>query len=77
MYNRASAAGSEFYKTQLRPTLIRINAYVIRWARRKFKRMRHQSRGVREWLTRVRRAEPDLFIHWNLCHGSGRTSGAV
>ena len=69
MYNRASAAGSEFYKTQLRPTLIRINAYVIRWARRKFKRMRHQSRGVREWLTRVRRAEPDLFIHWNLCHG--------
>jgi|RhiMetStandDraft_4_1073278.scaffolds.fasta_scaffold36230_2 Group II intron, maturase-specific domain len=27
---------SHFYKTQLRPTLVRIDAYVIRWARRKF-----------------------------------------
>ena len=32
---------SHFYKTQLRPTLKRIDAYVIRWARRKFKRMRY------------------------------------
>jgi hypothetical protein len=29
---------SHFYKTQLRPTLKRIDLYVIRWARRKFKR---------------------------------------
>jgi RNA-directed DNA polymerase len=35
---------SHFYKTQLRPTLKRIDAYIIRWARRKFKRMRHQTR---------------------------------
>ena len=27
---------SHFYKTQLRPTLTRIDLYVIRWARRKF-----------------------------------------
>ena len=27
---------SHFYKTQLRPTLKRIDAYVIRWVRRKF-----------------------------------------
>jgi hypothetical protein len=29
-----------FYHTQLRPTLTRIDAYVTRWARRKFKRLR-------------------------------------
>jgi hypothetical protein len=29
-----------FYRTQLRPTLKRIDAYVIRWARRKFKRLK-------------------------------------
>jgi group II intron reverse transcriptase/maturase len=68
---------SHFYRTQLRPTLIRIDAYVIRWARRKFKGMRHQSKGVREWLERHRRATPKLFAHWTLCHGNGRTSGAV
>src|SRR5262249_47862552 len=40
---------SHFYKTQLRPTLKRIDAYVIRWARRKFKQMRHQTKGARDW----------------------------
>ena len=42
-----------FYKTQLRPTLERIDAYVIRWARRKFKRIRHQTKGARDWFDRV------------------------
>jgi hypothetical protein len=43
---------SHLYKTQLRPTLKRIDAYVIRWARRKFKRMRHQTKGARDWFDR-------------------------
>jgi group II intron reverse transcriptase/maturase len=68
---------SHFFPTQLRPTLIRIDAYVIRWARRKFKRMRHRTRGARDWFARFRRANPHLFAHWVLCHGNGRTSGAV
>ncbi len=68
---------SQFYPTQLRPTLKRIDAYVIRWARRKFKRMVHQTKGARDWFDRFRRANPSLFAHWPLCHGSGRTSGAV
>jgi len=68
---------SHFYKTQLRPTLKRIDAYAIRWARRKFKRMRRQTKGARDWFDRLRRANPQLFAHWPLCHGNGRTSGAV
>jgi RNA-directed DNA polymerase len=68
---------SHFYKTQLRPTLKRIDAYVIRWARRKFKRLRHQTKGARDWFARLHRGNPQLFAHWPLCHGNGRTSGAV
>jgi RNA-directed DNA polymerase len=68
---------SHFYPTQLRPTLKRIDAYVIRWARRKFKRMVHQTKGARDWFDRLRRSKPNLFAHWPLCHGNGRTSGAV
>ena len=74
---RPAGSLSHFYKTQLRPTLKRIDAYVIRWARRKFKRMRHQTKGARDWFDRFRRANPKLFAHWSLCHGNGRTSGAV
>lgn len=58
---------SHFYKTQLRPTPQRIDAYVIR-----FKRMRHQTKGGRDWFGRLRRANPTLFAHWLLCHGNGR-----
>ena len=68
---------SHFYPTQLRPTLRRIDAYVIRWVRRKYKRMVHRTKGARDWFDRLRRANPTLFAHWSLCHGSGRASGAV
>lgn len=66
-----------FYRTELRPTLKRIDDYVIRWARRKFKRLRRKTKGSRDWFDRLRRADPNLFAHWQLCHGNGRTSGAV
>ena len=66
-----------FYHTQLRPTLTGIDAFLIRWARRKFKRLRHRTKGARDWFARLRRATPTLFAHWQLCYGNGRTSGAV
>jgi group II intron reverse transcriptase/maturase len=66
-----------FYRTELRPTLKRIDLYVIRWARRKFKRLRRKTKGARDWFGRLHRTNPKLFAHWQLCHGSGRTSGAV
>src|SRR5262249_36186299 len=42
---------SHFYKTQLRPTLKRIDAYVIRWARRKFKGCATRPRAQEIGLT--------------------------
>ena len=61
-----------FYHTQLRPTLTGIDAFLIRWARRKFKRLRHRTKGAREWFARLRCATPTLFAHWQLCYGNGR-----
>ena len=68
---------SHFYKTQLRPTLMRIDAYIVRWAGRKYKRLRNRPRGVREWLSRTIRGNPRLFAHWQIGRGNGRASGAV
>ena len=68
---------SNFYPTRLRPTLKRIDLYVIRWARRKYKRLRLQTKGARDWFAKLRQANPKLFAHWQLCHGNGRTTGAV
>jgi RNA-directed DNA polymerase len=66
-----------FYREQLRPTLLRIDAYLIRWARWKYKRLRGRSKGAREWLVRVRRANPILFSHWSFFNVGSRTSEAV
>jgi hypothetical protein len=43
---------SDFYKSALYWTLSRIDAFLIRWARIKFKRLRQRPRGAREWLAR-------------------------
>jgi group II intron reverse transcriptase/maturase len=68
---------SHFYKTALYPTLLRIDVFLLRWARRKFKRFRYAPRRARSWLARVVRTSPGLFAHWMLLHGGGRTLGAV
>ncbi len=68
---------SHFYKSAMYPTLRRIDAFLVRWARRKFRRLRQRPKGARDWLARVVRTSPDLFAHWSLLYGQGRTLGAV
>jgi len=67
----------QFYRKQLRPTLLRIDTYLVRWARWKFKRLRGRHRGAWQWLARVRRANPTLFSHWRFLYVGSRTSEAV
>jgi group II intron reverse transcriptase/maturase len=68
---------SQFYKSAMYPTLRRIDYFLLRWARRKFKRLRQRPKGARNWLARVVRTSPGLFAHWTLLYGQGRTLGAV
>ena len=67
----------QFYRKQLRPTLLRIDTYLVRWARWKFKRLRRRHWGAREWLARVRCANPMLFSHWRFLYVGSRASEAV
>ena len=67
---------SHFYKSELYPTLRRIDAFLVRWARRKFKRLRQRPRVARDWLARVIRSSPDLFAHWPLLYGQGLNTGS-
>jgi RNA-directed DNA polymerase len=55
-----------FYKSELWPSLQRINEYLLRWARRKYKRLRTSKRSARAWLEGVGRRSPALFAHWRL-----------
>ena len=62
---------SHFYKSALYPTMKRIDAHLIRWVRRKFKRFRQRPKGARDWLARVIRSSPGLFAHWPLVYNNG------
>ena len=66
-----------FYKSMLFPVLRRINDYLVRWAMRKYKRLRgHRTRAV-EWLAGVARREPRLFAQWRVgVRPDGWTVGA-
>ena len=52
-----------FYRTALDPLLKRANAYLRRWAGRKYKRLRTNQRYSR-WWTGLLTRQPGLFIHW-------------
>jgi RNA-directed DNA polymerase len=52
-----------FYRSRLYPLLQRINTYLMRWARQKYKRLRGFKRFRAWWLGLIDRA-PGLFRHW-------------
>ena len=53
-----------YYRTAMRPLLRRINAYILRWVRKKYRRLRSWKRALAWWQTVVQRA-PKLFTHWS------------
>jgi RNA-directed DNA polymerase len=53
----------KFYRTEMDGLLRRINTYLVRWARRKFKRLRTFKKAKRWWHGLLRR-QPALFAHW-------------
>ena len=52
-----------FYRTELHPLLKRINTYLMRWARKKYKRLRTWKR-FKAWWRGLTEREPELFAHW-------------
>ena len=52
-----------FYRSALDPLLRRINAYLVRWLRRKYQRLRPLKKALACWR-RITRRQPRLFAHW-------------
>ncbi len=52
-----------YYRTALNRLLKRINTYLVRWAQRKYKRLRPFRKALR-WWTRLTERQPRMFAHW-------------
>lgn len=57
-----------FYRSELYPLLMRINTYLVRWAGKKFKRLRGFKRAY-NWWWKVVPANQGLFAHWAWSRG--------
>ena len=61
-----------FHASALRRALRTLDDFLVRWAQRKYKRLRAHKVRAWQWLWRVRARQPDLFAHWALASPVGR-----
>src|SRR4029077_19443579 len=55
-----------FYRSALTPVLRHLERALVRWACRKFKRLRRHYTLAAHWLGRLSRRDPDLLVHWQI-----------
>jgi RNA-directed DNA polymerase len=55
-----------FYPSAVIPLCERMDRHLMRWARRKYKRLGRSNKRARVWLTGVRNRASGLFAHWAL-----------
>jgi RNA-directed DNA polymerase len=55
-----------YYPSALRRTFVGLNSRLIRWARRKYKRLRSSTRQAAHWLRLLAQQESALFAHWQI-----------
>jgi group II intron reverse transcriptase/maturase len=66
-----------FYPSMLAKSLTSIDRYLVRWAMRKYKRLKGHTMRAWEFLASVFAHEPKLFAHWRVVRADNRMVGAV
>ena len=55
-----------YYKSALYQVFRHLDQILVRWAMRKYKKLRGHQRRASNWLRRIAQKEPNLFAHWKL-----------
>jgi RNA-directed DNA polymerase len=55
-----------FYKSDMYSIYYHLNLVLIRWAMRKYKKLRAHKLHACNWLARIARQKPELFVHWQM-----------
>jgi RNA-directed DNA polymerase len=56
----------KFYKSALYVTLRHLNRTLVRWAMRKFKKLKGHRRRAENWLGEIAKRQPRLFPQWQM-----------
>ncbi len=62
-----------FYKSELYSVFMHMDRALIRWVRKKYKKLAGHQRRATYWLGKIARREPKLFVHWQMgiCPAAG------
>jgi RNA-directed DNA polymerase len=55
-----------YYRSAIHQHLRQLEAYLVRWAVRKYKRFKRHKSWASTWLGRIAKQAPSLFAHWRL-----------
>jgi RNA-directed DNA polymerase len=55
-----------YYRSALNPVFRHLNVYLVRWARRRYKRLSRHRRRAEYWLGQIAVRDPRLFAHWHM-----------
>jgi RNA-directed DNA polymerase len=53
-----------FHRSAFLRALRTLNSFIVRWAQRKYKRLRGHTKRAWDWLRGVQSRQPNLFAHW-------------
>jgi len=64
----------QYYQSALYRTFDLFNCILMRWAMRKYKKLKGHPRRATHWLGRIAKRQPWLFAHWQagFCPAAGR-----
>ena len=62
-----------FHPSELQRALRSLDLHLLKWAQRKYKRLRGRKTRAWNWLNQLRERAPELFLHWSIgSHTIGR-----
>ena len=56
----------KYYRSMLYPVFRPLNRRLVRWACRKYKKLRNHQRRATQWLRRISIRSPQLWAHWQI-----------
>ena len=55
-----------YYKSALNRVFLQLVRSLMKWAMKKYKKLRGRLQRATHWLGRIARREPNLFAHWKM-----------
>ena len=55
-----------FYKSKLASIFWQLDYALVRWAEKKYKRLKGSRRNATKWLKRIATQKPTMFAHWQI-----------